>query len=86
MLLEDLSGSSEFFIVDCLSKAGEHYFQVAGNPQDGFTAEFREGGWAEHFQATSHDMREIHEALTAWAFDLPGWREGLSWQRLKRPR
>jgi hypothetical protein len=25
-------------------------------------------------------MRMVHETITKWAFDLPGWRDELTWQ------
>jgi hypothetical protein len=83
-LLTDLeNGEAEFLIVErTADRTGNTYAQVLRNDNGLYQVEHRAGGPSQHFQAFTPDMRLAHRVITAWAFDLAGWREQLSWERL----
>jgi hypothetical protein len=78
--LSDAVAASEFLIVDRLGpNLDDHYMQVAcANGR--IVVEAREGSPATHRHAVSDDMRAVHAALTAWAFELPNSPPGLVWR------
>jgi hypothetical protein len=83
-LLTDIeAGDDEFVIVErTTDPSGNTNAQVCRTADGLFQVEHRDGGPGEHFQAFTPDKRLAHSVLTAWSFDLPGWREGLPWEPL----
>ena len=78
--LADAVATSDFLIVDRLdSDEGHHYMQVAC-AEARIVVEAREGDADTHRHAVTSDLRAVHAALTAWAFELPGRPQELSWR------
>jgi hypothetical protein len=80
-LLTDIeAGDEDFLIVDRTGDpSGNTYAQVIRTHDALYQVEHRDGGPGRHFQAFTPDKRQAHSVLTGWAFELPGWREGLPW-------
>lgn len=68
----------ERFAQTALERRRDGSFAGAGR----FVVEYRDGS-GQHFQTHSTDRDEVRAILRGWAFDRPGWRDGLSWERLK---
>lgn len=83
-LLTDVGeGVEQFFIVERLADpSGETYAQVLLDEDGGWLIERRDGAPDRHFAATIADKRAIHEALTGWAFELPGWESKAPWAQV----
>ena len=83
-LLTDIESSDEtFFIVKRLADAsGQTYIQVIQDDQRNWTLERREGGSDQHFEVTLPNLRLAHEAMTAWAFELPPFPAPGEWTRV----
>ena len=81
MLLEELGPGNSFVIVDRLQPERADQFMQAVVGQDGapWILEYREGAQETHHSTSLGSMRAVHEVLTKWAFDLPGWRDPLVW-------
>ncbi|MFG1842819.1 hypothetical protein ACGFH8_30835 [Micromonospora sp. NPDC049175] len=84
-LLSDMErGEEMFLVVERLTDAtGQTFAQVARTEANGYQVEYREGGEDSHFQAFTEDKRLVHSVLTAWAFELAGWRAALPWVPLR---
>jgi hypothetical protein len=84
LLLSDLeAGQEQFLIVErTADTTGQTYAQVRRTDDGRYQAERRDGGPGQHFQAVTPDKRLVHSLLTAWAFELPGWRESQVWKRI----
>jgi hypothetical protein len=84
-LLSDIErGEEQFLVVERLADAtGQTFAQVARTGANGYQVEYREGDEDSHFQAFTEDKRLVHSVLTAWAFELPGWRTALPWALLR---
>jgi hypothetical protein len=48
-----------------------------------FVLEYREGPPETHYSTTIDSMRDVHEVMTKCAFGLPGWRDHLTWTRVR---
>jgi hypothetical protein len=48
-------------------------------PPGEFILEYRKGPPDTHFSATLDSARAVHDVMTKWALDLPGWRDHLTW-------
>jgi hypothetical protein len=81
-LLSDIeAGEEEFLIVERASDTtGQTYAQVRRTDDGLYQVEHRDGSPRQHFQAFTPDKRLAHSLITAWAFELPGWREALPWK------
>lgn len=84
-LLSDIErGDEEFLIVERLADGtGQTYAQVRRTDHGQYQVEHRDGGPDRHFQAFTPDMRLAHMLVTGWAFELPSWREAVSWNRIE---
>src|SRR5262245_60517573 len=83
LLGEIETGEEEFLIVErAVDKTGQTYAQVCRTDDGLYQIEHRDGGPGEHFQAFTSEKRLAHSVLTAWAFELPGWREAVRWTPL----
>jgi hypothetical protein len=84
-LLSDIErGDEEFFVVERLASVdGQTYAQVRRTDGGQYQVEHRDGGPDRHFQVFTPDMRLAHTLITGWAFELPGWREAVSWDRIE---
>jgi hypothetical protein len=83
-LLSDIeSGTEQFFIIERKAdSSGETYAQVIESVGGGWRLERRDGSADRHFGVDLTDKREVHAALVAWAFALPGWETHVGWQRM----
>jgi uncharacterized protein YfbU (UPF0304 family) len=80
-LLDELGPGNQYLIVDRLDAPNaEHYMQVYREIDGTFALEYREGAADRHFEAVAVDLWQVHEVLTAWAADAPGWREAFDWR------
>jgi hypothetical protein len=81
LFLEDIeAGSGTFLIVERTADPdGLTYIQTLRQDDGSYIVEHREGGQETHLGTTVPDMREAHRVLTAWAFELPDWADGLDW-------
>lgn len=73
MLMEDVErGDEHFVIVRRVSDAsGQTYAQVIKNGTSGWTVERRDGGPDAHHSVDVASLREAHEILTCWAYEIP---------------
>ena len=79
-LLDELSDGNTFLIVDRLEPGREgQSMQTVIGPTGDFVLEYRERPPETHYSTTLGSMRDVHEVMTQWAFDLPGWRDHLTW-------
>ena len=79
-LLAELGEGNSFLIVDRLEPGRtENFMQAVMDANGNFVLEYREGPKENHFSTTINSMRAVHEVMTKWAFDLPGWRDDLVW-------
>ena len=75
-------GDEEFLIIERLSDpAGQTYAQTTKEDGD-WIVERRDGSPNTHYCLRSADMRVVHELLTGWAFDRPGWRDA-PWENVR---
>lgn len=80
-LIEALGAENSFLIVERLEpgRAG-HFMQTVMGPEGApWILEYREGAQETHHSTSLESSRAVHDVLTGWAFDLPGWRDGLTW-------
>ncbi|MBB2922306.1 hypothetical protein [Cellulomonas cellasea] len=77
LLLEDIEdGREAFVIVERLADASGQTYAQSTRADDGrYVVEHRAGAPRRHFHVVVDDVRAAHALLTAWTFDLPGWRE-----------
>ena len=78
-LLSDVEQGTELFLVIHRLGATDTYIQVLLQDDRTYLVEHRDGGPSSHFAATSSDKRTVHEVLTRWAYQLPGWKSPLGW-------
>jgi hypothetical protein len=76
MLFEDLDDPGDDFTVEKV-EAGQPHELVRVQLNERRSYEINGPGPDE--KTASPFMRNVHEALTRWAFDLPDWREPLGW-------
>jgi hypothetical protein len=83
-LLNELGEGNSFLIVERLDpERRDHFMQTVMGPDRTFVLEYREGPPETHFSTTIDSMRAVHEVMTKWGFDLPGWRDHLIWTRVQ---
>lgn len=84
MLLEDIErGDEEFLVVERLADPSQQtYAQAARNADGTYVVEYRDGSPQNHPGTTVEDMRSAHSLITGWAFELPGWRDSVTWSRI----
>lgn len=79
-LLDELGEENSFLIVERTeSERADYFMRTEIGPDGTFVLEYREGPPETHFSTTVESMRRVHEVMTRWAFDLPGWLEDLAW-------
>ena len=85
MMLEGIeSGESSYLIVDVLDEdSGQTYAQTSRNDDGTYLVEYRDGGPDHHYGTTVDGMRAAHALITAWAFQMPGWREMTNWHKVR---
>jgi hypothetical protein len=81
MLLDQVDhGDGTWVIVDRLADASQQtYAQALRVAADSWVVEHREGSPETHVGTTVSDLRAAHQLLTGWAFELPGWADGVTW-------
>lgn len=47
-----------------------------------FVVEFKDESGVQ-FQSKTQDLDQVRTALAGWAFEIPGWKNGLKWKRLR---
>ena len=85
ILLEDIRDKHELFLIveRVRDASGQTYMQVIREEDSTYRLEYRDGSADRHFFAVTADMREAHNVLTKWSFELPGWDSAMPWQRLE---
>ena len=79
-LLTELGEGNSFLIVDRLDPGRtEDFMQTVVGSDRSFVVEYREGSKENHYGTRIDSMRTVHEVMTKWAFDLPGWKGELVW-------
>lgn len=80
-LLAELGPGNSFLIVDRLEpERADHFMQtMMGGDGEPYLLEYREGPKDTHRSTWIASMRTVHEVLTKWAFEVPGWQDGLTW-------
>ncbi|MFC0601161.1 hypothetical protein [Streptomyces palmae] len=89
-LIADMSLSHRFVIFARLDlePSDEHYMQVYLDDDISYQVEYREGSADKHYQAHIPGPIEmtgpetVSRLMFDWAYDRPGWREALPWERL----
>ncbi|WP_163506861.1 hypothetical protein [Fodinicola acaciae] len=81
-LLDDMDSGEEYFVIIDRLATPQTYVQVGFAPTGEYQVEYRDGGPDRHFQAVASDKRLVHDVMTRWAFDRPGWQDLLPWQPL----
>lgn len=84
MLLTEIEqGREQFVIVERVSDpTGQTYAQAMRLDDRRWTVEHRAGSPDQHFVAFVPDLRDAHELLTQWAFEVSGWDTADAWSRL----
>jgi len=75
-------GDEQYLIIERLSDpSGQTYAQTI---KDGgsWIVERRDGSPETHYRAMCSDFQTTHRLLTAWAFDLQGWRDA-AWENVR---
>jgi len=87
ILLEDIRDKHELFLIveRVRDTSGQTYMQVIREEFSTYRLEYRDGSADRHFFAVTADMREAHDVLTKWSFELPGWDTAIRWQLLRLP-
>ena len=76
------SESEQFIVVVRTSdQSGQTYIQAIPSDDGGWLVERRDGRSDAHYRAQPADLRTVHAAMTAWAFQLPGWEDAVVWER-----
>src|SRR3954451_20975159 len=80
-LIDALGPGNAFLIVERLEpgRAGHFMQTVMGSEDAPWVLECREGAQETHLSTSLESSRAVHDVLTGWAFDVPGWRDGLAW-------
>lgn len=82
-LLAELTLENRYLILTRLDHpGGEDYAQVRLDEPGHYDVEYRDGSAVEHFAAVATSLAAVHEVLTGWAQQRPGWRDTLVWERL----
>jgi hypothetical protein len=75
-------GEEQFIVVErTVDPSHPTYAQAIGADGGGWLLERRDGSADRHFRALLADLRAAHHALTAWAFELPDWRDAAEWEK-----
>jgi hypothetical protein len=84
-LISVLDDDNTFLIVERLSDAtGNSYAQTLRSVVDGtYLVEYQDGSLDKHYACDGVDYRTAHTLLAGWAFDVPGWRDRVSWSRVE---
>ncbi|HUQ63538.1 MAG TPA: hypothetical protein VM121_07285 [Acidimicrobiales bacterium] len=84
-LLGDVErGDEQFMVVERTSDpSGQTYLQAILGDSGGWILERRDGGPDAHYRASSAELRTVHAAVTAWAFELPDWANAVFWQKTR---
>lgn len=84
MLMEDIErGDEKFLVIERLGDPSQQtYAQSARNADGTYVVEYRDGSPQNHFGTTVEDMRSAHSLITGWAFELPGWSDSATWERI----
>jgi hypothetical protein len=86
MLIDELENpGNAFLIVERLGPDREGHFMQVVAPDTAraqYVLEYREGPPEAHYGTAIAAMRDVHETMTAWAFDLPGWNERHAWHQV----
>jgi hypothetical protein len=82
-LLGDVErGDEQFIVIERTSDpSGQTYMQAILGDGGGWLLERRDGRPDAHYRAASADLRTVHAAMTAWAFELPGWATAVLWEQ-----
>lgn len=85
ILLEDIRDQHELFLIVERTRdpSGQTYMQVIRTEDSKYQLEYRDGSADRHFFAITANMRDAHDVLTKWAFELPNWDTAMQWQPLK---
>ncbi|MCU1498866.1 MAG: hypothetical protein JWM47_2819 [Acidimicrobiales bacterium] len=74
-------GDEEFLVLERVTDlSGETFAQVVGL-DGGWYVEHRDGSEDRRFAVMADDLLAAGELLTAWAADVPGWRDRVPWLR-----
>lgn len=84
-LLSEVEQGKELFLIIHRLGATNTYLQVAMQADQSYLVEHREGGPSSHFAASSPNKQTVHEVLTKWAYQIPGWKSLLSWASVTFP-
>jgi hypothetical protein len=85
-LLSDIeAGEGSFLIVERAADVNGQTYSQALHLEDGrYAVEHREGSAERHYATTVADFRAAHAVLTGWAFDMAGWQDTASWDRVSQ--
>jgi hypothetical protein len=80
-LLSDVdAGRGAWLIVERVADtSGQTYAQALRRADGSYLVEHREGSPDAHFKTGVATMRDAHQLLTGWAFELPAWNAGHDW-------
>jgi hypothetical protein len=80
-LLDDIeAGRGTFLIVNRTSDpSGQTYAQALRREDGRYVVEHREGDAEHHYGTVVADLRSAHALLAGWAFERPGWSDGVAW-------
>ncbi|RMB57267.1 hypothetical protein EAX62_15930 [Tessaracoccus antarcticus] len=84
MMLEEIeSGEGSYLIVEFLAdRSGQTYAQTSRSSDGSYVVEYRDGSAERHYGTTVEDMRASHALITAWTFQIPGWRDSATWEQI----
>jgi hypothetical protein len=84
-LIRGLDGDNTFVIVERLrDPTGNSYAQTMRSMTDGtYLVEYQDGSLDNHFSCDGVDGPTAHAVISGWAFEVPGWRDRVSWSRVE---
>jgi len=78
----DDAGRGEYIILSRDTRGGQHYIQAAGEYNDPYVLEYREGDNAHHFRANGEYTKAQVEQAFLWYLNNDGrWRTEFPWQK-----
>jgi len=72
---------NSFLIIKRLGQR-DSFAQTARTSKKDYVVEYRDGDSVRHFAASHLPLPVAQAALCGWAFDLPGWRDRLTWAQV----
>jgi len=80
--LRALAHPDNRFLIYERTSGPDSFAQTWLRPQGGYWLDDRQGSAANHYTTVSETFETTLDALSAWAVDLPHWREKFTWEHV----